>query len=183
MAALSQILAQLYTMTLLFFTILVLELVILLRSISGDRPITTTQYLKLIEEKNPATRYHTAAAAEPALECTVCLSTFEEGELIRKLKCKHVFHKDCLDTWLQQCSATCPLCRSEVLPEEVVLRYRQRRNPPEYDGSDEELIYLLSALHGNYLRRFMWIESQAFEKFCYVNVHYGIFIFLFLFAL
>ncbi|XP_019182832.1 PREDICTED: RING-H2 finger protein ATL57-like [Ipomoea nil] len=153
MVALSQILAQLYTMTLLFFTILVLELVILLRSISGDRPITTTQYLKLIEEKIPATRYD--AAVEPPLECTVCLSTFEEGEAIRKLKCKHVFHKDCLDTWLEQCSATCPLCRSKLLPEEVVLRYRQRRNPPEYEGSDEELIYLLSALHGNYLRRFM----------------------------
>nr|GMC91318.1 probable E3 ubiquitin-protein ligase XERICO [Ipomoea batatas] len=160
MATLSQILAQIYTMTLLFFTILVLELVILLRSISGavydsgDRPITTTQYLKLIEEKIPAAVYD-AAAAEAALECTVCLSAFEEGEAIRKLKCKHVFHKDCLDTWLQQCSATCPLCRRKLLPEEVVLRYRQRRNPPEYEGSDEELVYLLSALHGNYLRRFM----------------------------
>lgn len=173
MAALSHLLSQLYTITVIFFTIIILELVIFLRSITGNLPdskrrcITTKQYLKLIEEKNPATEYTTKAAAggsgglrveQFVAECSVCLSRFEDGDFIRKLiKCNHVFHKDCLDRWLQQeCyCATCPLCRSNVLPEEILVKYRRFLNQQEYEGSDEELIFLLSALHGNYLRRFL----------------------------
>ncbi|MCD9639425.1 hypothetical protein HAX54_023940 [Datura stramonium] len=165
MAALSQFLAHLYTMTLVFFTILILELVIFVRSITDTicdsgrgRPITAKQYLKLIDEKNPVSRFKstsTSGAINPET-CAVCLSVFEEGEQVRKLKCNHTFHKDCLDTWLQQDSATCPLCRCKVLPEEIVVKFRQQRNQqPEYEGSDEELIFLLSALHGNYMRRFL----------------------------
>ncbi|KAM3290148.1 E3 ubiquitin-protein ligase RHA2B-like [Capsicum chacoense] len=160
MAALSQLLAHIYTMTLVFFTILILELVIFVRVVtdtiydsSRGRPITTKQYLKLIDEKNPVSLFKTAGFSEL---CAVCLSTFEDGEQVRKLKCKHIFHKDCLDTWLQQDSATCPLCRNKVLPEEIVVKFRQHRNQQlEYEGSDEELIFLLSALHGNYIRRFL----------------------------
>lgn len=160
MAALSQILAHIYTMTLVFFTILILELVIFVRSltdtISDSGPITTKQYLNLIDEKNPVTRFKTASINPPET-CAVCLSAFEDGEEIRKLKCKHIFHKDCLDTWLQQDSATCPLCRNKVLPEEIVVKFRQQHHnqQTEYEGSDEELIFLLSALHGNYIRRFL----------------------------
>ena len=87
------------------------------------------------------------------LECRVCLSEFEDGEKIRKLQCDHVFHKDCLDTWLQQYCATCPLCRTKVLPDDVVASYRRMRNQVEYDGNEEELIFLLSALHGNSFHR------------------------------
>ncbi|KAL2521589.1 E3 ubiquitin-protein ligase [Forsythia ovata] len=155
MAGLSQILAHIYTTTLVFFSILFLELVILVRAAVGtihgckNRPITTTQYLKLVEDKNPACRYKTGLRME-SLECAVCLSIYEEGDEIRKLrKCNHTFHKDCLDTWLQQDWATCPLCRSMVLPEEVVFNYRRHQNEQEFDGSDEELIFLLSALHGS----------------------------------
>ncbi|XP_052196897.1 RING-H2 finger protein ATL57-like [Diospyros lotus] len=157
MAALSQFLSHLYTMTILFFTILLLELVIFLRSVAGslcnskDRPTTAARLLDLIEEKNPASRYRRALWMEQ-LECTVCLSVLEEGEEIRKLKCNHTFHKACLDTWLQLDRDTCPLCRRKVLPEEAVIRYLQRPDHhDQYEGIDEELIFLLSVLHGNNL--------------------------------
>lgn len=161
MATLSQTLAHLYTAAIVFFSLLFLELVILVRAVVGtipgskNRPITTTQYLKLVERKNPACRYKPGLRME-SLECAVCLSVYEEGDEIRKLrKCNHTFHKDCVDTWLQQDLATCPLCRSMVLPEEVVVKHRRHRNHQEFDGSDEELIFLLSALHGSYIRRFL----------------------------
>ncbi|KAA8546867.1 hypothetical protein F0562_003296 [Nyssa sinensis] len=152
MAALSEVLSHLYTMTLVFFTILLLELAILVRAVarsvcdSGDRPINTDQFLKLIDEKNPAGRYKSGLSSEPK-ECVVCLSIFEEGDEIRKLKCEHTFHRDCLDTWLQQDQATCPLCRKTVLPEKILVQYRLRLNHLEYDGSDEELIFFLSAFY------------------------------------
>ncbi|XP_071690612.1 RING-H2 finger protein ATL64-like [Rutidosis leptorrhynchoides] len=49
------------------------------------------------------------------LECTICLSVFEEDEIGRKLPgCGHVFHVDCIDMWLHSHS-TCPICRASVL--------------------------------------------------------------------
>ncbi|GMI86617.1 hypothetical protein HRI_002331000 [Hibiscus trionum] len=157
MAALTEFFSHLYTMTVVFFTLLLLEIAVLIRSITGGvsdsekRLITTTQYLKFIEEKNPTIIY---SARSSSNACTVCLSELEEGEKVRKLKCKHTFHKDCLDRWLQQYWATCPLCRTKVLPDEVVANYHRLQNQVEYDGSDEEMLFLLSALHDNSLHRF-----------------------------
>ncbi|XP_024964006.1 E3 ubiquitin-protein ligase RNF167-like [Cynara cardunculus var. scolymus] len=169
MGAFSRFIAHLYTLFLVFFTVLFLELVILVRSVVGtigyaaaadDLPMTTAQYLKLIEEKNPASRYR--ASGVESKECSVCLSVLEDGDEIRRLKCKHTFHKGCVDKWLEQDRATCPICRRLVLPEAIVVRYSQRRQiQPHrrrrefYGGSDEELILLLTSLHGNYMRRFM----------------------------
>ncbi|XP_038976994.1 E3 ubiquitin-protein ligase ATL31-like [Phoenix dactylifera] len=52
-----------------------------------------------------------------APECAVCLSEFEDDETLRLLpKCSHVFHTDCIDTWLAT-HATCPVCRSNLVPD------------------------------------------------------------------
>lgn len=60
-----------------------------------------------------------AAAAQP--ECAVCLGSFDAAadELLRVLpKCRHAFHADCVDTWLQAHS-TCPVCRRRVGKEDA----------------------------------------------------------------
>lgn len=50
------------------------------------------------------------------LECAVCLSEFEGHETLRLLPtCNHVFHADCIDTWLTS-RVTCPVCRTKVAP-------------------------------------------------------------------
>jgi hypothetical protein len=36
---------------------------------------------------------------EDAVECVFCLSCIEEGEEMRELKCRHLFHRSCLDRW------------------------------------------------------------------------------------
>lgn len=47
-------------------------------------------------------------------ECSVCLTEFQEEEKLRVLpNCSHLFHIDCIDTWLQG-NANCPLCRSTI---------------------------------------------------------------------
>ncbi|KAJ1685288.1 hypothetical protein LUZ63_016678 [Rhynchospora breviuscula] len=53
-------------------------------------------------------------------ECTVCLGELEEGEQVRVLpRCKHLFHVDCIDTWLHSHS-TCPVCRASAKPLDSV---------------------------------------------------------------
>ena len=52
---------------------------------------------------------------EAAVECVFCLSGVEEGEEVRELRCRHVFHRACLDRWLATPPATCPLCRTRLL--------------------------------------------------------------------
>ncbi|XVF43025.1 hypothetical protein PTKIN_Ptkin02bG0007300 [Pterospermum kingtungense] len=55
------------------------------------------------------------------LDCAVCLTRFQPNELLRLLpKCKHAFHVECVDTWLDAHS-TCPLCRYRVDPEDILL--------------------------------------------------------------
>ncbi|MCD7448287.1 hypothetical protein HAX54_040400 [Datura stramonium] len=50
------------------------------------------------------------------VECSICLSTIEDGEFVRILpNCKHNFHVECIDKWFN-CHSTCPICRTEAEP-------------------------------------------------------------------
>ncbi|KAJ4908049.1 RING/U-box superfamily protein [Raphanus sativus] len=61
--------------------------------------------------------------------CAVCLGDLEDGDEVRELRnCSHVFHRECIDRWLDyECDddinnegeednhRTCPLCRTPLL--------------------------------------------------------------------
>ncbi|KAK4743611.1 hypothetical protein SAY87_009923 [Trapa incisa] len=70
--------------------------------------------------------------------CVVCMNAVDAKEEIRQLSnCRHVFHADCLDRWIDEGHVTCPLCRSKLLPPP----------PPEADDDHdpwrmERMIYL-----------------------------------------
>ncbi|KAJ5907593.1 hypothetical protein N7495_000275 [Penicillium taxi] len=50
--------------------------------------------------------------------CLICLCDYEAAEEVRKLsKCKHVYHKDCIDQWLTTGRNSCPLCRGQGVGE------------------------------------------------------------------
>ncbi|KAJ8451858.1 hypothetical protein Cgig2_007341 [Carnegiea gigantea] len=54
-----------------------------------------------------------------SLECAICLNEFEEDETLKLLpKCDHVFHPECIDTWLAG-HTTCPVCRTNLVPEQA----------------------------------------------------------------
>ncbi|KAM7276584.1 hypothetical protein ACFE04_018450 [Oxalis oulophora] len=165
MGVLCQFFSHIYTMAAVFFTILLLEILIFIRAATGaltsynanKKIITAKQYNQMIEEKNPTIQYKKgSSSALESMQCSVCLSDFEEGDKVRRLKCKHTFHKDCLDKWLHEFFATCPLCRTKILPDDIVAGYRRQLQDQAdlYDGSDEEIIVFLSALHRNSLHRF-----------------------------
>ncbi|KAG2323582.1 hypothetical protein Bca4012_059058 [Brassica carinata] len=69
-------------------------------------------------ESLPFFRFSALKGSKQGLECSVCLSKFQDVEILRLLpKCKHAFHIECIDEWLAQ-HATCPLCRSRVCIED-----------------------------------------------------------------
>ena len=51
-----------------------------------------------------------------APDCRVCLARFEPESVVNRLPCGHLFHRACLETWLDYDHATCPLCRLRLLP-------------------------------------------------------------------
>ncbi|KAK6159057.1 hypothetical protein DH2020_006371 [Rehmannia glutinosa] len=66
----------------------------------------------------PIFRFSSLRGQKDGLECAVCLNRFDADEVLRLLpKCKHAFHIECVDIWLEAHS-TCPLCRYRVNPED-----------------------------------------------------------------
>ncbi|KAF7119758.1 hypothetical protein RHSIM_Rhsim13G0102000 [Rhododendron simsii] len=50
--------------------------------------------------------------AKHPIDCVICLCEFEDGETVKMIPyCRHVFHPECVDTWLAS-QVSCPLCRS-----------------------------------------------------------------------
>lgn len=157
MANIFRFFLNLLNITIIFITVLFLALYLFVRSIPSIldfySPITTAQFFKLIETKNPTTHYN-SAMNDQSEECSVCLSTFKNGEEIRKVKqCNHSFHKHCLDAWFRHDRPTCPLCRASALPERIVARYRRQHNIQVFIGPKEEMLMLLSTVHRYFLTR------------------------------
>ncbi|KAL5553049.1 hypothetical protein UlMin_040450 [Ulmus minor] len=57
---------------------------------------------------------------ESGSDCVVCMSTLRTGDHVRRLSCRHVFHKDCFEGWLGHLNFNCPLCRSPLVSDERV---------------------------------------------------------------
>ena len=46
--------------------------------------------------------------------CTICLTEYTEGNMLRILPCSHEYHYQCIDQWLEEHS-NCPICRGPVV--------------------------------------------------------------------
>ncbi|RLN04084.1 RING-H2 finger protein ATL1-like [Panicum miliaceum] len=58
-------------------------------------------------------------AASSTDQCAVCLADFRRGERLRMLPhCRHAFHIDCIDAWLQD-AANCPICRAPAAIDQL----------------------------------------------------------------
>ena len=71
--------------------------------------VLTTKELAIntsLYEKNEETK--------TASSCSICLEHFCNGESLSTIgTCKHIFHHDCLDQWIQR-STSCPYCRRGI---------------------------------------------------------------------
>ncbi|XP_057762011.1 E3 ubiquitin-protein ligase ATL42-like [Arachis stenosperma] len=96
---------------------------------------------KNVIESLPFFKFSSLKGSKEGLECSVCLSKFEDVEILRLLpKCKHAFHIDCIDHWLEK-HASCPLCRHKVNPaDESIFAYSNslRRLVINNSAADED---------------------------------------------
>lgn len=55
----------------------------------------------------------TEMLANPGDSCAICIDTLEDDDDVRGLSCGHAFHASCLDPWLTNRRACCPLCKAD----------------------------------------------------------------------
>ena len=48
-------------------------------------------------------------------DCPICLEPFSDSDGVRVLPCGHVYHDQCVRSWLVTCHADCPSCRQDFL--------------------------------------------------------------------
>ncbi|ORZ19884.1 hypothetical protein BCR42DRAFT_410721 [Absidia repens] len=72
-----------------------------------------------LHEEEQADRFDEWTMEDPAdASCTICLSDYEDGDLICKLRCDHHFHRDCVHEWLAL-NFKCPLCQRDFRAEKA----------------------------------------------------------------
>ncbi|MCO5550578.1 hypothetical protein L7F22_004066 [Adiantum nelumboides] len=88
------------------------------------------------------------------VDCPVCLQEIQKSQEVWVLpRCRHLFHRACLDRWLDQEQFTCPVCRRSLVPEEVCKKQQQREQEIA-----EELLLWFSSTHGAGLQG-LWCYS------------------------
>ncbi|XP_068638390.1 probable E3 ubiquitin-protein ligase XERICO [Aristolochia californica] len=162
----SHFFSNLYTISIILFSVLLVEAYLMIRSAirlmvkllfwfnSASSSLSETdQFMAAVAEKCPAVRYKKGSTAAVA-ECAVCLCDVEEGDEVRELQCRHVYHRKCLDKWLEHSGVTCPLCRRLVLLDEALIE--QWQNETEYCGEDDDMGLMFLSFRGGNLSRLIW---------------------------
>lgn len=47
-------------------------------------------------------------------DCNICIESLDNNTFKTKLSCNHIYHTECIKTWLLNSSTKCPCCRTDV---------------------------------------------------------------------
>ncbi|KAL6300095.1 hypothetical protein BKA93DRAFT_741197 [Sparassis latifolia] len=85
---------------------------------SGLRIIQTSDLIEYEKEGR--------VASNCVERCLICLDEYGSDDSLRLMSCKHAFHMDCVDKWLQVGRNNCPACRTKVsalsLNDSIILK-------------------------------------------------------------
>jgi len=62
------------------------------------------------------------------IQCSICLTDLEKN--IKKLKCDHSFHQNCINEWINTNINTCPLCRDTISLSKITVLPINNHIPP-----------------------------------------------------
>ena len=51
---------------------------------------------------------------ESSTNCSICLMDVNKDDHYYEIKCNHIFHRKCLEKWLEEYNYVCPVCRTEL---------------------------------------------------------------------
>lgn len=51
-------------------------------------------------------------------QCPICQNEMELGEIVIELRCRHVYHEECISFWLRD-ENTCPICKDCLQTEKI----------------------------------------------------------------
>ncbi|KAG0497011.1 hypothetical protein HPP92_001702 [Vanilla planifolia] len=91
------------------------------------------------------------------VKCVICLSGIREGDEIRKPRCSHLFHRSCLDRWIEQRRVDCPLCRGPLVSVDV----KEKIEEEEY--SEDSTLPLLAFVQSEWWSRCVVLVEEGFD--------------------
>ena len=89
-----------------------------------DVPVPTN--LNILRRNTEVSTYSNLDTTEDS--CCICRENFQDTDIVRKINsCGHVFHLNCLDTWLER-HTTCPMCRQDIRESNTASNESQNEN-------------------------------------------------------
>lgn len=95
------------------------------RSLARETPARESEILgkeePIAESSRAPRRAQISTLDQPT--CAICLDDFvpatssAQGTIVRELPCRHIFHPECVDTFLRDNSSLCPMCKNTALPK------------------------------------------------------------------
>ena len=76
------------------------------------------------------------------MNCQACLGSLNStpGNSTMTTQCGHLFHINCIDSWLNDGNQTCPRCRSMISRNELIQLYPETLPKLEGEVQDQQLI-------------------------------------------
>ncbi len=84
------------------------------RQASDDNRLMTVSEVK----KLTRTKYDVDTGCSDT-SCAICIEEFEDGEALVRLPCNHLWHPQCIETWLVGSRGNCPTCKRWVRDEKL----------------------------------------------------------------
>ncbi len=115
---------------------------------------------EMLRSKLPAIKFgESCREIEEDVMCVMCLNLLERDDEIRELcNFSHMFHRGCLDKWIDHQETTCPLCRCPLISQ------------TQMDHNDEDWIsFLFNFIRGNILET---VYTSLFYNSIETHIHF-----------